>query len=57
MSVSPEGRLFKSAAQPFSRAGVGPWVFARVKFRIDPVYREILKRGMLPSSGRMIDLG
>lgn len=56
-SISAEGRLFESAARPFSRVGIGPWVFARLKFRIDPVYREILKQGILPSSGRIIDLG
>lgn len=57
MSASAEGRLFDAAARPFSRVGVGPWMFARVKLRIDPVYREILKQGMLPSTGRIIDLG
>ena len=57
MKVSAEGRLFESAARPFSRVGIGPWVFARVKFCIDPVYKEILKQGILPSSGRIIDLG
>ncbi len=57
MSLAAENRLFASAARPFSRVGIGPWVFARLKFRIDPVYREILKQGILPSSGRIIDLG
>ena len=54
---SAEKRLLKEAARRFSRAGIGPWAFARVKLRIDPVYREILRQGMLPPSGRIIDLG
>jgi len=54
---SAEKRLFQEAARRFSRAGVGPWAFARVKLRIDPVYREILKQGLLPRSGRILDLG
>lgn len=55
--MTAEDRLLNDAARRFSRAGVGPWAFASVKLRIDPVYKEILRQGMLPRSGRIIDLG
>jgi trans-aconitate methyltransferase len=57
VSTTAERRLFDAAAKPFSRVGVSPWVFARFKLSIDPVYREILKQGILPSAGRILDLG
>lgn len=57
MSTTAERRLFEDAAKPFSRVGVGPWVFARFKLSLDPVYREILRQGILPSAGRILDLG
>lgn len=54
---SAEKRVLRDAARRFLRAGFGPWVFASVKLRIDPVYAEILRQGLLPRSGRILDLG
>lgn len=52
-----ETRLLQDAARRFSSAGLVPWAFASVKLRIDPVYRELLRQGMLPASGLITDLG
>jgi SAM-dependent methyltransferase len=52
-----EARLLRDAARRFSGAGLGPWAFASLKLRIDPIYRELLRQGMLPTSGLIADLG
>ncbi len=54
---SAEKRVLCGAARRFFRSGIGPWAFASVKLRIDPVYTEILRQGLLPRSGRILDLG
>jgi SAM-dependent methyltransferase len=51
-----EKRVLRDAARRFLRAGIGPWIFASVKLRIDPVYVEVLRQGLL-RSGRILDLG
>ena len=52
-----EERLTTEAARRYLRAGVGPWLFASFKLRTDPVYKEILRQGILPSRGRILDVG
>jgi SAM-dependent methyltransferase len=52
--VSP---LLQAASRPFLRAGIYPWQFARWKLRLDPVFVALLRRGLLPDGGRLLDLG
>ena len=54
---SGEKGVLDEAAGRFFRAGIGPWIFASGKLRIDPIYVEILRQGLLPRSGRILDLG
>ncbi len=50
-------RLLRRAASRYRDAGVGPFVFATLKLRTDPVYGEIIRQGILPPEGRVLDLG
>ena len=49
--------ILDAATLPYARAGQYPYHFARGKLRYDPVFRAILKDGLLPNEGRLIDLG
>jgi len=49
--------LLEAAAQPFRLTGVSAWQYARGKLRFDPVYVSILRRGLLPDRGTLLDLG
>lgn len=56
--MSPEIRpLFEAATRPYIRAGRYAWHFARGKLRRDPVFFSLLRRGVLPDRGRLLDLG
>jgi len=56
--MSPEARsLFEAATQPYARAGRYAWHFARGKLRHDPVFFSLLRQGLLPDRGRLLDLG
>lgn len=56
--MSPEiTPLFKAATRPYIRAGRYAWHFARGKLRHDPVFFSLLRRGVLPDRGRLLDLG
>jgi uncharacterized protein (DUF2062 family)/2-polyprenyl-3-methyl-5-hydroxy-6-metoxy-1,4-benzoquinol methylase len=44
-------------ADRYLSAGVTPWEFARQKLTADPVYFDVLRKGVLPSTGRLLDLG
>jgi len=56
--MSPEARsLFEAATQPYARAGRYAWHFARGKLRHDPVYFSLLRQGLLPDRGRLLDFG
>ncbi len=50
-------RLIDLAAERFLPLGVGSWEFARAKLRHDPVYLGVLRSGVLPRQGRLLDLG
>jgi len=50
-------RLVDAAAAPFLPIGAGAWEFARGKVRHDPVYLGVIRDGVLPSHGRLLDLG
>ena len=49
--------LLDAAARPYLDAGASAWCFARNKLRFDPVFMVLLKRGCLPDSGTLLDLG
>jgi SAM-dependent methyltransferase len=49
--------IIDAATLPYARAGRYAYHFVRGKLRYDPVYRAILKNGLLPNAGRLIDLG
>ena len=49
--------LLDEASRPYRRAGRAAWHYARGKFRWDPVYFALLRGGILPDSGTLVDLG
>jgi SAM-dependent methyltransferase len=49
--------LVDAAARPYIPSGRYPWHFARGKMRLDPVFRQLLCRQLVPDSGRLLDLG
>ena len=56
--VSPaESELIESAVDGYLASGVFAWEFANGKIRKDPVYREVLRKGLLPERGTLVDLG
>jgi SAM-dependent methyltransferase len=50
-------RLVAAAAARFRGLGVGPHLFARTKLARDPIYLDILRDGVLPTRGRLVDIG
>lgn len=52
-----EGALLAAATAPYRRAGRFAYYFARGKLRGDPVYRELLRDGLLRERARILDLG
>jgi SAM-dependent methyltransferase len=56
--MDPRARaLLDAAAQPYAAAGRVAFNVARGKLRHDPVYAFLLRQGLLPRSGRLLDLG
>jgi uncharacterized protein (DUF2062 family)/SAM-dependent methyltransferase len=51
------GTLLDAAAGRFVDDGVAAWEFAHGKLRNDPVYLDILRKGVLPASGTLVDIG
>jgi SAM-dependent methyltransferase len=49
--------LFEAASGLFAGAGRYAWHFARGKLRRDPVFFALLKHGVFPDRGRLLDLG
>ena len=49
--------LVDVATRPYLPAGRHDWQFARWKLRLDPVFAALLRRGILPDRGRLLDLG
>jgi SAM-dependent methyltransferase len=49
--------LVERASEPYRSAGLFAYNFARGKLRGDPVFRELLERGLLLGRGRILDLG
>jgi uncharacterized protein (DUF2062 family) len=51
------GALIENAARPFVRAGMHHWEFVRGKLRWDPVFLALLREGLVPSGGTLLDVG
>jgi SAM-dependent methyltransferase len=49
--------LFEAATRPYIGAGQYAWYFARGKLRHDLVFFSLLRRGLLPDRGSLLDLG
>jgi uncharacterized protein (DUF2062 family)/trans-aconitate methyltransferase len=49
--------LLEKTAARYLSTGFTSWEFANGKLRVDPVYRAILRRGILPARGTVVDLG
>jgi SAM-dependent methyltransferase len=49
--------VFQAATRSYRAAGKYAWCFAWGKLRHDPVFHALLRRGLLPDSGSLIDLG
>jgi SAM-dependent methyltransferase len=50
-------RLFEAATRPYRAAGRYAWHFARSKLRRDPVFLALLRHGLLPDRGSLLDIG
>ncbi len=56
--MDPQVRLlFDAATRPYQGAGRNALHFARAKLRYDPVYFFLLRCGLLPDRGSLLDLG
>lgn len=56
--MEPELRpLLEAATRPFAATGQYARHFARFKLRHDPVFFSLLRRGLLPDRGSLLDLG
>lgn len=49
--------LAQGASDRYMRTSITAWEFARGKLRGDPLYREVLLGGWLPSGGTLVDIG
>jgi SAM-dependent methyltransferase len=49
--------LLDEASRPFRGGGHFAYHYARSKLSSDSIFREILRRGLLPAEGRYLDLG
>ncbi len=52
-----EKRLFDTAVEPYRQAGKFALHFARGKLSGDPVFREILQRGLIAPGSHVVDIG
>jgi hypothetical protein len=56
--LDPQFRLLlEAASRPYAAAGRYAWHFARGKLRHDPVFMYLLRHGLLPDRGSLLDLG
>jgi uncharacterized protein (DUF2062 family) len=49
--------LARDASDRYMRTSIIAWEFARGKLRGDPLYRDVLLSGWLPSGGTLLDIG
>jgi 2-polyprenyl-3-methyl-5-hydroxy-6-metoxy-1,4-benzoquinol methylase len=52
-----EKQLLQTAIEPYSQAGRFALGFAKGKLSGDPVFKEILQRGLIPSKAHVVDIG
>jgi uncharacterized protein (DUF2062 family) len=52
-----DDRLREETAALYLGSGIFAWEFVRGKLRHDPVYFDLLRNGVLPEDGRILDLG
>ena len=57
MSAQLHAALIDRACEPYRRAGLFAYNFARGKLSGDPVFRTLLERGLLLGRGHILDLG
>ncbi|HEX6692892.1 MAG TPA: methyltransferase domain-containing protein [Burkholderiales bacterium] len=50
-------QLLEAAARPYREAGRSAWGFARGKLLRDPVFPALLRQGLLPERGNLLDVG
>jgi SAM-dependent methyltransferase len=50
-------QLLDDATEGFRSGGPFAYHYARGKLGTDPIFREMLRRGLLPARGRLLDLG
>jgi hypothetical protein len=50
-------RLVEAIARRYLDTGIFNWAFVRGKLWYDPLYLGLLKAGILPCGGRLLDLG
>ena len=56
--MDPQFRpLLEAASRPYAAAGRYAWHFARGKLRHDPIFIYLLRHGLLPDRGSLLDLG
>jgi 2-polyprenyl-3-methyl-5-hydroxy-6-metoxy-1,4-benzoquinol methylase len=55
--LNQHAALLAEACDPYRKAGLFAYFFARGKLGSDPVYRAILERGLLLGRLRILDLG
>ena len=53
----PFAELVRRASDRYVGTSITAWEFARGKLRMDPIYRATLSPGVLPSGGRLLDVG
>lgn len=53
----PWADLLDAASQPYRKAGLFAWRFARGKLGQDPVFRYLLREGLIASKARVLDIG
>ena len=49
--------LLDAASAPYRRAGRFAWRFARGKLGMDPVFRHLLRQGLIEPQARVLDIG
>jgi SAM-dependent methyltransferase len=51
------GALLDTATAPYRRVGRFAWHFARGKLNMDPVFRHLLRQGLIAPGARVLDIG
>ncbi|APR03600.1 class I SAM-dependent methyltransferase [Thauera chlorobenzoica] len=57
MSQTFLATLLDAATEPYRPGGKFAYHFARGKLGTDPIFRSLLRQGLIPSGGRILDLG